>query len=137
MIMREPAAGTRRALLLTLAAHDISLDNLDVFLEVGNAEAIVTAVSNNLGVSFVSRLAAAYALAWGAVVEVPVSGIELKRELCMARRLLAQPNQVQETFWSFIHHPENDDLFALGGKRENVKKPGSSEVPGIDQKGCY
>ena len=90
------------------------MENLDVFLEVGNAEAIVTAVSNNLGVSFVSRLAADYALAWGAVIEVSINGIELKRELCMARRLLAQPNQVQETFWSFIHHPENDDLFALG-----------------------
>ena len=92
---------------------DIAVDDLKVFLEVGNAEAIVTAVSSNLGVSFVSKLAASYALSWGAVVEVPVNGIKLKRELCMARCSIVKPNQAQEAFWSFIHHPENDDLFAL------------------------
>lgn len=113
LIMREPTAGTRRALLSALAAYDIGLDDLNVFLELGNAEAIVTAVSHNIGVSFVSKLAAAYALAWGAVVEVPVRGIKLQRQLCMARCCMAQPNRAQEAFWGFIHHPENDDLFAL------------------------
>ena len=113
MIMRESTSGTHRAMRLKLAEHDIALDDLNVFLEVGNAEAIVTAVSSNLGVSFVSKLAAVYALSWGAVVEVPVNGIKLKRELCMARCSIAKPNQAQEAFWSFIHHPENDDLFAL------------------------
>jgi DNA-binding transcriptional LysR family regulator len=113
MIMREPTSGTRRALLLKLAEHDIGMDDLNVFLELGNAEAIVTAVSSNLGVSFVSKLAAAYALSWGAVVEVPVHDVTLQRQLCMARCCMVQPNRAQEAFWGFIHHPENDDLFAL------------------------
>ncbi len=109
LIMREPAAGTRRALLSALAAYDITLDDLNVFLEVGNAEAILTAVSYNTGVSFVSKLAAAYALSWGSVVEAPVRGIKLQRQLCMARCGMTQPNRAQEAFWGFIHHPENDD----------------------------
>jgi DNA-binding transcriptional LysR family regulator len=112
-ILREPTSGTRRALLSELARQDITLDDLDVFLEVGNAEAIVTAVTNNLGVSFVSRLAAAHARAWGCVVEVPITGINLERKLCIARRCLTPPNRAQAAFWSFIHSPENDDLFAL------------------------
>jgi len=112
-ILREPTSGTRRALLSELARHDITLDDLDVFLEVGNAEAIVTAVTNNFGVSFVSRLAAAHARAWGCVAEVPVTGIKLERKLCIARRCLTPLNRAQEAFWGFIHSPENDDLFAL------------------------
>lgn len=112
-ILREPTSGTRRTMLSELARHDITLDDLDVFLEVGNAEACVTAVTNNFGTAFVSRLAAAYARAWGCVVEVPVSGIELKRQLCIARCCLTPSNRAQEAFWGFIHHPENDDLFAL------------------------
>jgi LysR family transcriptional regulator, low CO2-responsive transcriptional regulator len=113
-INREPTSGTRRALLSELARHDVTLDDLDVFLEVGNAEAIVAAVSSNLGVSFVSRLSSAYARACGAVVEVPVEGIELQRRLCIARLTMTPPpNRAQEAFWTFIHNPENDDLFAL------------------------
>ncbi len=95
-ILREPTSGTRRAMMSELAQHDVTLDDLDMFLEVGNAEAIVTAVTNNLGVSFVSRLAAAHARAWGCVAEVPVAGIELKRQLCIARCCLAPLNRAQE-----------------------------------------
>jgi DNA-binding transcriptional LysR family regulator len=83
-----------------------------VFLEVGNAEAIVTAVINNLGASFVSRVATEQAKALGLVVEIPISDVNLERKLCIARRSLVPPNRAQEAFWSFIHHPENIDLFA-------------------------
>lgn len=112
-IMREPTSGTRRALLTALAKHDITLSDLDVFLEVGNAEAIVSAVTNGFGVSFVSRLSSTYARTWGCVVEVPVAGIELKRQLCMARCCRIPPNRAVEAFWGFVHSPTNDDLFKL------------------------
>jgi DNA-binding transcriptional LysR family regulator len=116
-ILREATSGTRRVLLSELAKYDIKLDDLDVFLELGNAEAIVTAVTYNLGVSFVSRLAAAHARICGFVVELPVNGIKLERRLCIARRSLTQPNRAQEAFWGFIHSPENDDLFAQSSLR--------------------
>jgi DNA-binding transcriptional LysR family regulator len=112
-IMREPTSGTRRAMLSALARHDITLSDIDVFLEVGNAEAIASAVTSGFGVSFVSRLSSAYARAWGCVVEVPVAGIDLKRQLCMARCSLKPPNRAVEAFWSFVHSPANDDLFKL------------------------
>jgi DNA-binding transcriptional LysR family regulator len=112
LILREPSSGTRRALISELARHDITLDDLNVFLEVGNAEAIVTAVINNLGASFVSRVATEQAKALGLVVEIPISDVNLERKLCIARRSLVPPNRAQEAFWSFIHHPENIDLFA-------------------------
>jgi DNA-binding transcriptional LysR family regulator len=100
-------------LLSELAANDISLDDLDVFLEVGNAEAIVASVGAGIGVSFVSRMAAAYALAFECVVEVPVLGFDLQRKICMVRRAMPVPNRAQEVFWGFIHDPVNDDLYRL------------------------
>ncbi len=111
VIIREPTSGTRRAVLAELAAHDITLEDLNVLLEIGNAEAIVAAVGAGLGLSFVSRLAASCALAFGSVVEVPVNEIDLKRQICMARRVLANPNRARDVFWGFIHDPMNDDLY--------------------------
>jgi DNA-binding transcriptional LysR family regulator len=113
LILREPTSGTRRTVLSELAAHDITLDDLNVLLEVGSAEAIVASVGAGIGVSFVSRMAAAYALAFECVVAVPVTGLDLRRRICMARRRLAVPSRAQEAFWSFVHDPGNADLLRL------------------------
>jgi DNA-binding transcriptional LysR family regulator len=86
---------------------------MNVLMEVGNAEAIVLAVAGNLGVSFVSRMASAYARVWGCVVDVPVEGLNLERKICIARRKLSHPNLVRDAFWAFIHAPENEDVLAL------------------------
>jgi len=113
MNIREPTSGTRRVLLAELAKHDITLDDLNIFLEVGNAEAIVKTVAAGFGVSFVSTLATTYPLEQGYVVEVPVVGLELQRTIYMVRRSLEVPNRPQEVFWSFIHDPANADLLHL------------------------
>lgn len=113
IILREPASGTRRTLQAELAKYDISFDEMNVLMEVGNAEAIVLAVAGNLGVSFVSRMASAYARVWGCVVDVPVDGLNLQRRICIARRKLSHPNLVRDAFWAFIHAPENADVLSL------------------------
>ena len=113
VIIREPTSGTHRAVLAELAAHDITLDDLNILLEVGNAEAIVAAVGAHLGLSFVSRMAAAYAIAFECVVEVPDNDIDLRRQICMARRTMANPNRARDVFWGFVHDPVNDDLYRL------------------------
>lgn len=110
LILREPTSGTRRVLLTELGKYDIHLEDLDVFLELGNAEAIVETVAAGFGVSFVSRLSAGYALRERTVVEVLISGLELKRKVYMVRRAIESPNRAQEAFWSFIHDPSNTDL---------------------------
>jgi DNA-binding transcriptional LysR family regulator len=113
IILRELSSGTRRTLQAELAKHDISFDEMNVLMEVGNAEAIVLAVAGNLGVSFVSRMASAYARVWGCVVEVPVEGLNLERHICITRRKLSHPNLVRDAFWAFIHSPDNEDILAL------------------------
>ena len=113
IIMREPTSGTRRVLLLELAKNDITLDDLKVFLELGNAEAIVRMVSEGYGISFVSTLAMACPLERGNVVNIPVEGFDLRRKIFMVRKSLDIPHRPQEAFWSFVHDPSNQDLYQL------------------------
>jgi DNA-binding transcriptional LysR family regulator len=113
MIMREPTSGTRQVLMTELAKHDISLDDLNVHLELGNSEAIVRTVEAGYGVSFVSGLSADWSRQLGRVISVPVSGLELQRTIYMVRRMLEVPNRPQEVFWSFVHDPSNVDILLL------------------------
>lgn len=113
IIMRERTSGTRRVLQTELAKHDITEDHLNTFLELGNAEAIVRTVQAGFGVSFVSNLAADWALELGRVVAVPVTGLQLQRAIYMVRPKLDNPHRAQEVFWDFVHSPSNADLLRL------------------------
>jgi DNA-binding transcriptional LysR family regulator len=53
LIIREPSSGTRKVMLGQFAKYDIVLDDLNIFLELGNAEAIVESVAAGYGVAFV------------------------------------------------------------------------------------
>jgi DNA-binding transcriptional LysR family regulator len=112
-LIREPTSGTRKVMLAELGKHDIGLDDMDIFLEIGNAEAIVKTIEAGFGVSFVSRVAAAWALDRGTVVEVPVAGFDLRRKLYMMRNKLRAPHRAIEAFWGFVHDPINADLLHL------------------------
>jgi DNA-binding transcriptional LysR family regulator len=111
-IVREATSGTRRVMLSELAKHDISLDDLNIFLELGSSRAIVETVAAGYGVSFVSRVATAYERKNTNLVEVPVEGIELSRTIYILRKDIDTPNRAQEVFWNFIHNPENVDLLS-------------------------
>jgi DNA-binding transcriptional LysR family regulator len=115
VIMREETSGTRRVVLTELAKHDISLNDLDVFMEMGNAEAIVRTVAAGYGISFVSSLASACPLERGNVVDLPVKGCDLQRKVYMVRKLIGDPHRPRDVFWSFIHDPSNADLLQMAG----------------------
>jgi len=113
IIMREKTSGTRRVVLAELAKHDISLDDLNVFLELGNAEAIVRTVAAGYGISFVSSLASACPLERGNVTDIDVEGMTLVRNVYMVRKRISAPHRPRDVFWSFIHDPANADLLRL------------------------
>ena len=113
LIIREPTSGTRRVTLTELGKHDIHLEDLNIFLEVGNAEAIVETVAAGFGVAFVSQLSAVHVLQTRQVVEIPVVGLDLQRKIYMVRRAMEAPNRAQEVFWGFIHDPANADLLQM------------------------
>jgi len=116
LICREPTSGTRKALIAELGKFDIGLDDLDVFLEVGNAEAIVETVAAGYGISFISKLAANCAITHGYIDEVKVNGLDLHRMIYMFRPK-NETNRAQEVFWGFVHDPANADLLQLPHER--------------------
>jgi DNA-binding transcriptional LysR family regulator len=113
IIMREPTSGTRRVVLGELAKHDISLEDLNIFMELGNAEAIVHTVADGYGVAFVSELSASCPLERGNVVAIPVEGLNLQRTIYMVRKRIGDSYRPRDAFWSFVHAPENADLLKL------------------------
>ncbi|KAF0108135.1 MAG: LysR family transcriptional regulator [Anaerolineaceae bacterium] len=113
LILREETSGTRRVVLSELAKHDIGLDDLNIFMELGNAEAIVRTVAAGYGIAFVSNLASACPLERGNIVDIQVEGLNLKRTIYMARKAQSSPHRPRDAFWSFIHTPENTDLILL------------------------
>ncbi|MCJ7702015.1 MAG: LysR family transcriptional regulator [Anaerolineales bacterium] len=113
LIIREATSGTRRVMLSELAKFDIGLDDLNFFMELGNAEAIVRTVASGYGISFVSSVASSCPLERGYVVEVKVRGFNLQRKIYMVRKRLEEPHRAQEAFWSFVHNPINEDLLKL------------------------
>jgi len=102
MILREEEAGTREVLVEGLQGHDISPDMLKIAMVLGNAEAIVMAVGEGIGVAFVSRLAALRDLELGNVVEVELSGMSLRRNLYLVRNRRLPATRAQVEFWNFV-----------------------------------
>jgi len=113
LILREETSGTRRVVLSELAKFDISPDDLNIFMELGNAEAIVRTVAAGYGIAFVSSLASACPLERGNVIDLKVEGLNLRRTIYMARKSQSNPHRPRDAFWSFIHDHENMDLIHL------------------------
>lgn len=110
IIMREETSGTRKVMLEELAKFDISLDDLNVFLEVGNVEGVLELVADGYGVSFVSELASRNLRRLGRVVCLPVEGMAMERVNFLVRKRASSPHRARDVFWGFIHAPENADL---------------------------
>jgi DNA-binding transcriptional LysR family regulator len=110
MVLREKTAGTRRVMMAEFAKFDISLEDMNIFLEVGNVEAVLEVVAEGYGVSFVSDLASYYLRALGRVVKVRVEEMSMRRTNYMVRKRIAESHRARDVFWGFIHAPENADL---------------------------
>lgn len=109
-ILREESSGTRKVMLEELAKFDISLDDLDVFLEVGNVEAVLELVAGGYGVSFVSKRASRNMRQLGRLFSMPVDGLTMERVNFLLRKRASSPHRARDVFWGFIHAPENADL---------------------------
>jgi DNA-binding transcriptional LysR family regulator len=109
-ILREETAGTRRVMQTGLLDHDVRISDLDTVMELGSAEAIVTAVEAGIGIAFISRIVARRAIQVGHVAEVPVEELNLKRQLHMIRHSRRAQTRAQAAFWDFCHSKESKEF---------------------------
>ena len=73
LIMREEGSGTRKEAEKQLKKMGISLDDLNIVATIENPEAIKRSVKSGLGITIISRLAAADEIQAGEVLEFPFS----------------------------------------------------------------
>ena len=73
LIMREEGSGTRKEAEKQLKKMGISLDDLNIVATIENPEAVKRSVKSGLGITIISRLAAADEIQSGEVLEFPFS----------------------------------------------------------------
>jgi len=109
-ILRDQQSGTREEVELALGDAGLSLDDLNVVMEIGNSEAISMAVEEGMGAAFVSRTVARRGIEMGKIKEVKVAGVSLKRKVFIAHSLRHTATRAQTEFWKFVQEPENETL---------------------------
>ena len=111
MFIREETSGTRRVMMEELSKFDISLEDLNVFMEIGSAEGIMEAISTGYGISFVSRLASWRLRELGKIASVRLDSLNIQRVTYVVRKRISPPrHRLRDVFWGFVHTPENEDL---------------------------
>ncbi len=84
-IIREETSGTRKEVERLFEANNILAAQLEVALELGSTESVITAVSEARGISVVSSIAAAKAEAAGLVKTVKIAEAKESRKFYMAK----------------------------------------------------
>jgi DNA-binding transcriptional LysR family regulator len=80
ILMRSQTSGTQQSLKALLAKAGLDVDKWSSSLVLGSSQAVVSAVEAKVGIAFVSNLAIEKSLALGLVKQVPVEGLELRRD---------------------------------------------------------
>jgi DNA-binding transcriptional LysR family regulator len=111
-ILREGGAATRQVVLATLAEQGLLDDALRVAMELGSVEAVEAAVEAGHGISFVSRVAAQRGLELGRIKTIGVTGLQVQRQIFLARNKLRTCTCAQLKFREFIESSEGQQLIA-------------------------
>lgn len=119
IIMREEDSGTRKVIMSELLKSDINYDDLNIFIELGNAEGILELVAGGYGISFLSSLVCRSAIQAGRIATIEVEGLTMHRRIFMVRKAIHSPHRVTEAFWSFVHDPSNQDLLPMPERSPN------------------
>ena len=86
VVLRETGSGTGKATVQALREAGIDPARLRVAAHLGSNEAVKRAVMAGIGVSFISSVSVQRELEQGALVQVPVSGVCIRREFFLASR---------------------------------------------------
>jgi len=107
LLLRERGSGTRRSVEAALAAVGYRLPRDRVRLVLGSTQAILQAVTQGLGVGFVSALAAEEASAGGRLACLRLTGVNLRRDLYLAYQPRRAEDPLVASFLTFArsyHH---------------------------------
>lgn len=104
-VIRERGSGTRRGLEDLAFREGLTLDDLNIFLELPSNEAVREAIEAGAGATVISRHVVASAIAAGALSEIPIPLPE--REYAMLRHRDRHTTQTQQ---ALIAHLTNQEV---------------------------
>lgn len=102
LIKCEEMTGTCETVMEGLKQYQITVDNLNVVMELGSMEAVAMSVERGVGIAFTSEMVAARGLALGLIKKVEVEGLHLHRKIYMARHIGFPFTRAQSLFWDFV-----------------------------------
>lgn len=102
LVKCDEATGTCETVMEGLKQYQITVDNLNVVMELGSTEAVALSVERGVGIAFVSEMVAARGLALGLLKKVEVEGLDLRRKIYMARHIGYPFTRAQSLFWDFV-----------------------------------
>lgn len=110
LILQQHGSGATAALYEALAEYNIRAGNLNAVMELGLQESTKAAVRSGLGVTIISRLGVVEELGRGVLVEVPIEGIRLKRNLYVVYRRASPLTNLARTFLDYACQAANDTV---------------------------
>lgn len=107
-ISRETNSGTYEMLFDNLRRHGIDPENLNVVMQLGDAEAVQMAVENGIGITFISEVMASRSLALGRVKKVAVEGFDITQKVFLVRHISRVFTHAETKLWEYVrlHHEE-------------------------------
>lgn len=124
LILREPQSGTYQAMERALARHDISVDELQTIMTLGNSEAIILAVEEGIGVGFVPKLAADRCKRLGNIHVVPIANTVMTYTIWMAENTMQPATAAQLRFMGLLQEEGYLRKESLGNDSGNVSQGG-------------
>jgi DNA-binding transcriptional LysR family regulator len=101
-VMREEGSGTRRAILDSLEKKGFHIDDINVIVEMGSAEAVREAVKSRIGVSILSTIAVADEIKAGRLKALKVEGVDLSRSFYLTLHRYRTPSPVCHVFIQYL-----------------------------------
>ena len=98
LIMREEGSGTRKEAEKQLKKIGLNVSKLNVMCSMENPESIKKAVASGMGVSIISKLAAADEVEKGHLITLPLEEEGSKRDINVVYDLNLQPSRTTERF---------------------------------------
>ncbi len=100
-VIREKGSGTRAETERVFVEADVDSSLMNVKLELGSTESVITAVEEGLGVSVVSETAARKAEKAKLVKVVKISGVDDERILYLIRDVKSDMSKPTKLFWAY------------------------------------
>ena len=98
IISREQGSGTGKTVREALSAIGIDPESLNVRVNLGSNEGVKQAVTQGVGISFLSELSVRRELGRGELAELQIPGLEISRQFYLARRAGREPSPAANAF---------------------------------------